>query len=419
MDKIALILFFGVIILAFVRNVNGGILALAVGMIAVRLFGMTDKDLLAGISGSMFATLVGINLLFAMINTTGALELLACKIVALSGKRPWLLPIVIYIASFLISMMVGAIPALAIIPALAVSLAIESGYHPIMTAMFGACGWAAGRMTPITPEGVIITAAAEESGLGGASVMFPIMVCQIFATVLICIGLFIVFKGYKVKATDEYLSKLKNERFNTKQIISLCSAVIMLGLIVFAKIDISIAAIVVGAVLLLLGFADEKTCLKNIPWGTIVLVLGIGALLDIVDAVGGLDLISNTLSNMMTSRTAAPFMGICAGLLSIVSSSTGVVYPTMMPMCAQIAEQVGGVDPVALMSAVGLGSSMTGVSPFSVAGALMLSAMASSKKYSSEKEQSKAFIELITIAVAMLPVVAFASLFFNGILNLL
>lgn len=124
MDKAALIIFFVVIIIAFVRDVNGGILALGVGMIAVRIFGLTDKDLLGGISGSMFAQLVGINLLFAIIGSTGALELLARKIVALAGKRPWLLPIVTYIASFTISAMTGAIPALAIIPALAVSVLI-------------------------------------------------------------------------------------------------------------------------------------------------------------------------------------------------------------------------------------------------------------------------------------------------------
>ena len=79
MDVVALILFLVVIIIAFIKKMNVGVLALAVGVIAVRIFGMTDKDLIAGISTSMFATLVGITLLFAIINTTGALDLLARK----------------------------------------------------------------------------------------------------------------------------------------------------------------------------------------------------------------------------------------------------------------------------------------------------------------------------------------------------
>ena len=416
MDKIALVLFFAVIILAFTRKVNAGILSFAIGMIAVRMFGMTDKDILNGISGSMFSTLVSINLLFAIVSSTGALELLARKIVALSGKKSWILPIAVYVASFVISAMTGAIPALAIIPALAVSVAIESGFHPIMLAMFGACGWSVGRMTPITPEGVIISSAAESAGLEG--VMFPIMLCQLFATIIFCIILYIVFKGYKVKLTDEYLAELKTNKFTAKQLISLASVVVMLGLIVFAKINIGIAAFVIVALLLLFNFADEKALFKAMPWGTIVLVLGVGALLDIVNTVGGLDLVSNALSNMMTKNTAAPIMGICAGLLSLVSSSTGVVYPTMMPMCAEIAATVGTINPVALMAAVGLGSSMSGVSPMSVAGALMLSAMANSEKYSGEKEQRKAFVLLIAIAVISLVAVAAVAVFFNGIVNL-
>ena len=94
-DLIALLIFLGVIILAFVRKINVGILAIAAGVIAVRLFGMTDKDLIGGISASMFVTLVGITLLFATINATGALDLLARKIIAMAGSRVWIIPIVI------------------------------------------------------------------------------------------------------------------------------------------------------------------------------------------------------------------------------------------------------------------------------------------------------------------------------------
>ena len=127
MDVIALVIFLGVIVLAFVRKINVGILAVAAGVIAVRLFGMTDKDLIGGFSSSMFVTLVGITLLFATINATGALDLLARKIIALAGNKVWVIPIVIYIAGFVIAGVgPGAVPALAIIPALGVTIALEA-----------------------------------------------------------------------------------------------------------------------------------------------------------------------------------------------------------------------------------------------------------------------------------------------------
>lgn len=141
-----------------------GILAIAAGVIAVRLFGMTDKDLIGGISASMFVTLVGITLLFATINATGALDLLARKIIAMAGSRVWIIPIVIYIAGFIIAGVgPGAVPALAIVPALGVTIALEVGYNPIMLGLIGECGLMAGRMTPITPEAAVISSLPQKS----------------------------------------------------------------------------------------------------------------------------------------------------------------------------------------------------------------------------------------------------------------
>lgn len=97
-DIISLVLFIVVILLAFFRKVNVGVVAVTFGVIMVRIFGLTDKDLIGGFSTSMFTTLVGITLLFAAITQTGALDLLARKIIALAGNKMWVLPIMVYIA---------------------------------------------------------------------------------------------------------------------------------------------------------------------------------------------------------------------------------------------------------------------------------------------------------------------------------
>ena len=146
----------------------------------------------------------------------------------------------------------------------------------------------------------------------------------------------------------------------------------MLVLLIFVKVNIGVAAFAVAGLLFLFGVADDGKALKSLPWGTIVMVLAVGSLLNIVNKMGGIDLMSNALAKIMTKGTATPFMGISAALLSLVSSALGVVYPTMMPMCADIAAQVGGVNPVALMAAVGAGGSLSGISPLSTGGALAM-----------------------------------------------
>ncbi|EQI44999.1 dicarboxylate carrier MatC family protein [Clostridioides difficile Y202] len=242
MDIIALLLFLGVIIIAFVRKNNAGILALAIGVIAVRIFGMDDKELYGAISNSMFTTLVGITLLFAIVNSTGALKLVAEKIVAASGKRVWLIPIAVFIAGFVVAGVgPGAIPALAIIPAMAVPVAITVDYNPVMLALIGECGLMAGRMTPITPEGQIITTVAE--GVGIENVMPTILACQTLSTIVFSIVLFIIFKGYKLKKPINVIDSKQIEKFNIKQIISLISIVVMIAFIIIFDMNVGLAVL--------------------------------------------------------------------------------------------------------------------------------------------------------------------------------
>ena len=404
MDLLALVLFIVTIVLAFIRKVNIGILAIAVGAIAVRIFGLTDKQLISGISSSMFCTLVGITFLFAVVKSTGALDLLAEKIISATGKKVWLLPIAIYIAGFIVAGVgPGAIPALAIIPAIAVTTALKVGYNPIMLALIGEFGLIAGRMTSVTPEAVVITSAAATSGVD--NVMPAILACQTVITLVISILVFIYFKGYKLTTANATVTK--PGPFAAKQLIALSGILLML------------VAFISSAVLVLFGIAPDGECLKALPWGTIIMVLGVGVLLTIVDKVGGIKLLSAAISSIMTSNTAIPLMGVSAGLLSLVSSALAVVYPTMMPMCTDIAAQVGGVEPLALMAAVGAGGSLAGISPMSTGGALILAAMGTNVENFTSTQQAKVFVQLLMAAAASLVVIIVVSaLLFDPIVSL-
>lgn len=418
-DVISLILFIAVILLAFFRKVNVGVVALTAGVIAVRIFGLNDKALIGGISASMFTTLVGITLLFAAVTQTGALDLLARKIIALAGNRMWIIPIAVYIAGFIVAGVgPGAIPALAIIPALAAVIAVEVGFDPIMLVLIGEAGLMAGRMTPITPEAAIITAAAAEAGIEG--VMGTVLLCQTLVTVIYSLIMWFLFKGYKIKTPLKPIERTAIEKFNHKQVIALAGIVLMMVMLIFFNVNIGLAAFFVAGILFLFGIADDGKAIKALPWSTIVMVLAVGALLDIVNDMGGIDLLSAGMSSIMTKGTATPIMGISAGLLSLVSSALGVVYPTMMPMCAGIAEQVGGVNPVALMAAVGAGGSLAGISPLSTGGALAMAALGTAIPNLTKEEENKRFVQLFIMAgIALLTLAICCATFYNPIAALL
>ena len=409
------------IVLAFLRKNNIGILAMAIGVIAVRIFGLTDKDLYEGINVSLFTTLVGITLLFSIVTNTGALDLMAKKIVALAGKRIWSLPILIAIVGFVITAIgPGGVPVLAIIPPLAVSIAIQVGYNPLMMALIGITGMLSGRFSPLTPEGAVIINAAKESGFVG-SVNPAIMLNTFLTSVINCIVIFIIFKGYKVKAPEHLVENMVTEKFSRKQLIALGGVVLMLFLIIFVRVNIGLAALFVSAILLLLHVADDNVCIKAMPWNTIIMVLCVGALLKIVDKMGGISLMTDALAVIMNSKTATPFIGLSAGLLSLVSSALSVVYPTMMPMCANLAQQMSGVHTVALMSAVAAGGALAGTSPMSTGGAVIMGVLGSELKDKYTKEyQNKVFVQLLMVsAVNLLVLIICSMIFYNPIANIL
>ena len=295
---------------------------------------------------------------------------------------------------------------------------MEVGFNPLMLVLIGEQGLMAGRMTPITPEAAIITGAAAEANI--ANVMPTILVCQTLVTIVSSLVFWFIFKGHKVKQPLNPIERGTLEKFNAKQIIALLSIVLMLVLLIFVKVNIGVAAFAVAGLLFLFGIADDGKALKSLPWGTIVMVLAVGSLLNIVNKMGGIDLMSNALAKIMTKGTATPFMGISAALLSLVSSALGVVYPTMMPMCADIAAQVGGVNPVALMAAVGAGGSLSGISPLSTGGALAMAALATALPNRTKEDENKTFVQLFIYAgLAIVILIVLCSTIYVPLANLL
>jgi len=415
-DAIMLIIFVAVVIIGFVKKVNVGLLSIAIAVIVGRALGLSKSVIFAGFSTSLFMTLVGITFLFAVVNDTGALELLSKKIIGLVGKKTWLIPIFIYIAGFVIAAVgPGAIPALAIIPPLAVTMALEVGYNPVMLALVGEAGLMAGRFSPITPEGVLVTGLAAEQGI--TNIIVNALITNTIMTSVYALIIYLFYKSYRVRIPEGLKLNAKTEHFNKKQIISLLGVLVMLMLIIFVGINVGLAAFLVGEVLILFKISDESKIIKAVPWNTVMLVLGVGVLMNIVKEMGGIDLLSSLLARIMTPRTAAPIMGVSAGLLSWVSSALGVVYPTLVPTVGGIVEKLGGgTSAAALIAAIGAGGSCAGISPASTGGALILAALASNKKDFTKEEENKTFVNLFLWAVFALGLIALMA--FIGVFGL-
>ena len=409
---ISLVALLAAIAIGYFKNANVGIVCIAFSMILGLAFGISSKDLLKGFSTSLFFQMAGITFLFGIVKANGTLELMAKKIIRLVGTNP----IVISVAMFVIGAVLsavgpGAIPCLAIVPVIAIPIALSVGINPIMLSIIGDLGVQATRMSPLTPEAAVVRELMEEQGIEGGTV--PLMYALAITTVILAVIVFIYYKGYKV---DQSIRSSKTEvlpKMNFHQIASILGLLVLAVGVLFFSFNVGFAGFTIGTVLVLLGAGEDKAAVKAIPWNVIFMVMGVGVLMNIVTVSGGIDLMVAALEKIMTKRTGSTIMGVLAGVMSFFSSGLGVVFPTLIPTAGALGTSLGA-NPVELCAAIVIGGTVTGYSPISTAGALMMAGVAQQENAEERFPTKKIFVELFAvsfIALGVLAVLAFVGVY--------
>lgn len=404
---ISLLLLLAAIVIGFVRNANVGILCIGFSMILSIVYKISAKDILAGFSASLFVQMVGITYLFSIISGNGTLELLARKMVKLVGKKRHLIPLVMYLLGFLICAVgPGAIPSLAIIPVIAIPVAVSAGVNPIMTAIIGDLGVMSGRMSPLTPESAVVRELMEEQGMTGNTV--PIMIALTITAIVVALVVYVYYRGWEVKETQgEVIGKLPV--FNRKQWMSLAGLVVLAAGALFFSWNVGLTGFLVGTILVVLGCGEEKKAIAGIPWNVILMVMGVGILMNVISLSGGIDIMVSALEKVMGHRTAAMIMAIAAGVMSFFSSGLGVVFPTLIPTASGLAAGLS-VDPVVLVAVIVIGGTVSGFTPVSTTGALIMAGVAQQPDSEKNFPQNCLFTELFAVSFLALGVLAIFAL---------
>lgn len=413
LGAVSLILLLAAIVIGFWRKANVGILCIGFSMILMIAYGLDSKEVIAGFSSSLFIQMVGITYLFSIINGNGTLELLAKKMVALVGKKRHLIPFVMYALGFIICAVgPGAIPSLAIVPVIAIPVAISAGVNPIMTAVIGDLGVMSGRMSPLTPESAVVRELMEAQGMKGNTI--PIMIGMIITALVVAALVYVYYKGWKVDENVS-VSEEKLAKFNTRQWLSLAGLLVLAIGALFFSWNVGLTGFLVGTVLVVLGDAQEKKAIAGIPWNVILMVMGVGILMNIISISGGIDIMVAGLEKVMGPHTAAMIMAIAAGIMSFFSSGLGVVFPTLIPTASGLALGLG-VSAVQLVTVIVIGGTVSGFTPISTTGALIMAGVAQQENADERFPQNRLFIELFAVSFIALGVLAiFALLGIYGI----
>ena len=390
--------------IGFVRNVNVGILSIGFAMILTLLFPdtLSTKDVVSGFSTSLFVQMVGVTYLFAIINGNGTLELLAKKIVNKVPAR--MIPFVMFLIGMVLSAVgPGSIPCLAIIPVIAIPISISAGINPIMTAIIGDMGAMAGRMSPLTPEAAVVRGLMEEQNLNGNTV--PIMICTIVTTLICAALVYIYYRGWKVEKPMQTDEKEVLPKFTWQQMASIAGLLLLTFGVLVLSWNVGLTGFLIGSVLCILGCGKEKKAIAGVPWNVIIMVLGVGILMNVISLSGGVDLLVSALEKVMGEKSAAPVIALLAGIMSFFSSGLGVVFPTLVPICGGLASGIGA-DGVYLVAMVVIGGTIAGYTPISTTGALIMAGVAQQKDSEERFPQNKMFLELFAVSFINLAVLA-------------
>ena len=111
------------IALSLTSRINVGIAAMAFAwIIGTTIAGQRPEQIASGFPSSLFLTLTGVSLLFALAEANGTLERLANRAVGMAGGSARLIPIVFFVSAFVLSSIgPGAISSVALLIPLAVA----------------------------------------------------------------------------------------------------------------------------------------------------------------------------------------------------------------------------------------------------------------------------------------------------------
>jgi di/tricarboxylate transporter len=367
-----------VVVLSCTTELNPGFLSLAlawlIGVYLAPLWGRTFTvgEVLAGFPTDLFLTLVGVTLLFTMARANGTLDQVVRAALGVCRENAGLIPIVFFgLALAIASIGAGNIAAAALIAPLAMAAADRTGIPPFLMTLMVGHGSIAGALSPIAPTGIIANGLMARMGMAGFERQTYLY--NLLANTLAAGASYLAFGGLRLWGSipkQETIDHGPAVAMGAKQWITVGAIAILVTVVVGLRVNVGMGAFATAVLLTLAKVTDEKPAIQSIPWGVIVMVCGVTVLTSLLEKTGGIDLFTTILARFATHRSITGLIALVTGLMSVYSSTSGVVLPALLPSVPGLVAKLGGGDPLAIASSILIGGHLVDVSPLSTIGAL-------------------------------------------------
>ena len=332
----------------------------------------------AGFPSSLFLTLTGVTLLFALAETNGTLDRLAHRAVGLARGQARLLPVLLFVVAFALSSVgPGAIIAVALLIPMAMA-GLDARRRAALPHRAGG-GERRQRRQPVADqrhrhhrqhqdgrgrhrrprdEGVDRQLRGAPAGDGGR----PTSIARRLAA------------RPRAAATT---SADDAPRFETRHWLTIAVIGAWIAGVIAFQLNVGLAAFLAASLLVLMAIADETAAMKRVPWSVIVMVCGVTVL------IGGAR--EDRRHGALHRDAGAPGDAGHAERHDRVRDRADLeleqhVRRRAAHLPADGAgprrSSVGGGDPLAVALSINVGSAMVDVSPLSTLGALCVATVA-------------------------------------------
>jgi di/tricarboxylate transporter len=396
---------------SFAARLNVGVLAIVFAwLVGVVIGGMSLNDLTAGFPAQLFLILVGVTLLFTQAQANGTLDRIAHFAVRCCRGNVGMIPVMFFFIGLVLATIgPGGLPAAAILAPLAMRVASNAGIPAFLMIIMMANGAQAGTLSPIAPTGIIVANILPKLGIVGLE--WPLFLCVLIGHTVVGFAGYFMFGGLRLFTRtyrgqeDASETKFERQHWITVAVI----AGLLLAVFVFG-VNVGMGAFTGAVILTMLRISGPGDPVKQMPWGAILMVSGVTVLITLVDKTQGLKVLTDFLAQFAGQKTVTGMMGFTTGLISVYSSTSGVVLPAFLPTVPGLAERLGA-DTIAIIYSICLTAHLVDISPLSTTGAVCIAATPASENHQA------LFNKLLAWGLSMAVLGAVASYIVFGLLR--
>lgn len=388
--------------------------------------GMKTKAVIAGWPVSTMFVIFSVSLFYNFALVNGTLEKTARYLLYACRRFPGLLPFALYLASAGIAALgAGFFTVMAFMAPITILICKEAKMDQLTGAVAINCGALSGANFMTSGSGIIFRGLMEENGLGESAFSYTAVIfvgSVLFSLLLIAAFRYIpksnrtIGKGVTFEKPEAFTDK---QRINLYLMIAMIVVVLIFpilhivmpnaGVITFinSKMDVGLVAVMFSVIAMFFGLAPQKDVIAKVPWNTIIMICGVGMLINVAIEAGTIDLLAAWAGSSLPTWIVPIAFSIIGAIMSFFSSTLGVVCPALFPLVPTLAGTTG-INPLILFACIVIGAQSSAISPFSSGGSLVLGSC------STEEERNEMFPKLLFVAV---PVSVLSSVVFNLILS--